>query len=88
MYLGMKYDFLDRSMYQNEFVRRIRKHFEKQNIQFNLDDDVELLFNLDYLLQSDIRKSQFYDLVKKQKPVDDKDHDKASMLQYFEAYGQ
>jgi len=29
MYMGMKYDFIDRSMYQNEFVRRIRKHFEK-----------------------------------------------------------
>jgi len=47
-----------------------------------------MLYNLDYLLQSDVLKNQFYDLVKKQKPViGEKDHDKASMLQYYETYG-
>ena len=29
MYLGMKYDFLDRSMFQNQFITKIKNNFQK-----------------------------------------------------------
>lgn len=56
LYMGMRYDQLDGSMYRNEYIGRLRRHFEKQTT-FKLDEDNSMLFNLDYLLHSYVLKS-------------------------------